>query len=135
MRIPDAARPAAGGDGHLAVIDQADGWEYDFWQVQQKPKGGGTLTVSYGGKTPYGTSNADGLGSNATAANFALSAGIIRPSELEAGKIDHALFMVVECTNGTAVWPAPARAPVEAAPASGSPTRMPRQWASASSSA
>jgi hypothetical protein len=108
VRIPDAARPAAGGDGHLAVIDQASGWEYDFWQVQQKPKGGGTLTVSYGGKTPYGTTNADGLGSNATAANFALSAGIIRPSELEAGKIDHALFMVVKCTNGTAVWPAPA---------------------------
>jgi hypothetical protein len=104
LRIPNAARPAGGGDGHMAVIDQASGWEYDFWQVQQKPAGGGTLTVSYGGKTRI---DSDGLGSNATAANFGLAAGVIRPSELEAGQIEHALFMVVECTNGTAVWPAP----------------------------
>src|SRR5205823_1344223 len=37
IRIPDAARPAGGGDGHMAVIDQADGWEYDFWQCSASP--------------------------------------------------------------------------------------------------
>jgi hypothetical protein len=106
VRIPGAARPASGGDGHLAVIDQAAGVEYDFWQVQSKPAGGGTLTVSWGGKTEIGTANADGLGSNATAAHFALLAGVIRPAELEAGRIEHALTMTVKCTNGTYVWPA-----------------------------
>ena len=30
-----------GSDGHMAVIDQASGWEYDFWQVSSKPDGGG----------------------------------------------------------------------------------------------
>ena len=40
--IPRAARPAGGGDGHMAVI-QPDRWEYDFWQVQDRPAGGGTL--------------------------------------------------------------------------------------------
>jgi len=103
VRIPAAAQPAAGEDGHLAVIDQGSGWEYDFWQVRQKPAGGGTLTVSWGGKTKL---DGAGTGSGATAGNFGLAAGIIRPQELAAGKIDHALFMVVECTNGTSVAPA-----------------------------
>ena len=106
VRIPDAARPASGGDSHMAVIDQAGGWEYDFWQVQNKPAGGGTITISWGGRTRIGTADADGLGSNATAAHFGLAAGPIRAAELEAGQIDHALFMVVRCTNGNFVWPA-----------------------------
>jgi hypothetical protein len=106
LRIPDAARPAGGGDGHLAVIDRASGWEYDFWQVQQKPAGGGTLTVSYGGKTRIEGRDAMGLGSQATAAGFGLAAGVIRPEEIVGGKIDHALFMVIKCTSGRVIWPA-----------------------------
>ncbi len=106
VRIPDAARPAGGGDAHMAVIDQASGWEYDFWQVESKPAGGGTISIAWGGRTAIGTADADGLGSNATAAHFGLAAGVIRASELEAGRINHALFMIVKCTNGDAVWPA-----------------------------
>jgi hypothetical protein len=106
IRIPDAAMPADGGDGHMAVIDQEAGWEYDFWRVQDKPSGGGTLTVSWGGRTRIGTTDADGLGSDATVSRFALLAGVIRPAELAAGQIDHALFMTVRCSNGTWVWPA-----------------------------
>jgi hypothetical protein len=106
LRIPAAAMPAGGGDGSMGVIDQAAGMEYDFWQVSSKPAGGGTLQVSHGGMTAIGSADADGLGSNADAAHFATSAGVIRPPELEAGLIDHALFMVVKCTNGTRVWPA-----------------------------
>jgi len=105
VRVPSDARPAAGDDGHLAVIDQATGWEYDFWQVQSISGTGGILTASYAGKTSTGP-NSTGLGSDATAAGFGLAAGIIRPQELAAGEIDHALFMVVKCTNGTSVWPA-----------------------------
>jgi hypothetical protein len=58
-----------------------------------------------GRPTTNGTANPDGLGSTATAAHFGTAAGIIRPSELEAGRIDHALFLVVKCTNATFVWP------------------------------
>jgi hypothetical protein len=106
VRIPSDARPAAGGDGSLGVIDQLTGWEYDFWQVRSKPRGGGRLVVSWGGRTRIGTSDSDGLGSNATAAHFGTAAGVMRPAELEAGKIDHALFLMVKCTNGEFVWPA-----------------------------
>jgi hypothetical protein len=103
VRIPDAARPAGGGDAHLAVVDQVSGWEYDFHRVQDKPAGGGTLTVSWGGRTSI---DGDGLGSDATAAHFGLLAGVIRAQEMGAGQIDHALFMMVGCTAHAYVYPA-----------------------------
>lgn len=106
IRIPDAARPAAGGDGHMAVITE-DGWEYDLWTVESKPRGGGELRFGWGGRTRI---DGDGLGSNATAAQFGLAAGVIRAPELAAGRIDHALFMGVRCTASpsAAVYPAAA---------------------------
>jgi len=106
VRIPDAARPAGGGDGHLAVVDQAHGREYDFWQVRSKPRGGGVLKASWGGWTRIERRGSDGLGSDATAAHFGLLAGIIRAPELAAGRIDHALFMRVECDSGRFSSPA-----------------------------
>jgi hypothetical protein len=102
IRIPDQAKPAGGGDGHLGVI-QPDGDEYDFWQVQSKPAGGGTITISWGGITRI---DGDGLGSNATAAHVGLAGGRVRAQELEAGHIDHALLMVTKCVNGSYVYPA-----------------------------
>jgi hypothetical protein len=103
VAIPDAARAAGGSDGHLSVIDQASGWEYDFWAVSSKPEGGGVLEIGWGGRTRI---DGDGLDSPATAAHFGLAAGVIRPAELLAGEINHALFMAVRCTNGTSVYPA-----------------------------
>jgi len=99
IRIPDAAQPAMGGDHHLTVVEP-DGWEYDFWNVTSKPRGGGTLTYSGGGRTRI---DGYGLDSGGTAANFGNLAGIIRGSELAAGVIKHALFLVVQCSaKGTA---------------------------------
>jgi hypothetical protein len=103
VRIPDAARPADGSDAHLAVVDRTTGWEYDFWRVQDKPSGGGTLTIGWGGQTRI---DGDGLGSDATAAHFGLLAGIIRAPEMARGRIDHALFMMVGCTSHQIVYPA-----------------------------
>jgi hypothetical protein len=104
--IPAQARPADGGDAHMAVITP-DGWEYDFWDVESKPENGGTLRFGWGGKTRI---DGSGLGSNATAAHFGLAAGVIRAPELEAGHIDHALFMAVRCTDSSAATVYPAAA-------------------------
>jgi hypothetical protein len=106
VRIPDLARPAAGDDAHLAVLDQRRGIEYDFYNVITKPAGGGRLVVGWAGRTRLDDKRSKGLGAGATAASFALSAGIIRPAELRAGEIDHALFMTVPCTSGTSTYPA-----------------------------
>ena len=106
VRIPNLARPAGGSDGHLAVIDQRNGWEYDFWQVGDRAAGERQLDVGWAGRTKIGSDDATGRGAGATAAGLALSAGVVRPAELRAGEIDHALFMTVGCTNGRAVYPA-----------------------------
>jgi hypothetical protein len=119
IRIPDAARPAAGGDGHMTVV-QPDGWEYDFWRVGTKPRGGGMMTFAGGGRTRV---DGSGLNSGATAANFGNLAGVIRGPELAAGLIPHALFVVVKCaargtsfgygtrTSGTSSYVYPASHP------------------------
>jgi hypothetical protein len=104
VRIPDAARAAAGADHHLTVVDQLGGFEYDLWDVRSKPRGGGTLVTGWGGRTAV--LSGDGRGSAATAANFGNLAGIIRAPELASGQIRHALFMVVKCDSGAYVYPA-----------------------------
>jgi hypothetical protein len=103
IRIPDAAQPAAGGDGHLTVVDQSSGWEYDLYKVRSKPRGGGTLELRWGGRTRL---DGDGLGSDATAARFGNLAGIIRAQEMRAGEINHALFMTLPCGSDGFVYPA-----------------------------
>lgn len=96
--VPEAARPAGGGDGHLAIVTP-DGWEYDLWRAQAPPPGGGTLSFAWGGRTRI---DGNGLGSAATAADFGNLAGMIRTPELVAGHINHALFIVLKCAaSGT----------------------------------
>ena len=106
VRIPERARPAGGSDAHLAVVDQRSGWEYDLWEVESKPSGGGELVTGYGGRTRI---DGDGLASDATAAHFGLLAGMIRAPELRRGRIDHALFLVADCDSGEIVYPARGR--------------------------
>ena len=104
VRIPRAAKPAGGSDSHLAIVDQGDGWEYDLFEVpKEKPAPGGTLRIGWGGRTRV---DGNGLGSDATAAQFGLLAGIIRAQELEGEQINHALFLVLRCDNGEIVFPA-----------------------------
>ncbi len=91
--IPQDARAAGSEDGHMTVVTP-DGWEYDFWQAQALPAGGGTLTFAWGGRTRI---DGDGTGSGGTASGFGNLAGMIRAPELAAGRINHALFMVVKC--------------------------------------
>jgi hypothetical protein len=103
VRIPDAAHVPGGSDGHLSVVDQASGWEYDFWRVQSKPPGGGELVAGWGGQTRI---DGDGLGSYAVAARFGTLAGTLRADELLAGQINHALAISVHCDSGSFVYPA-----------------------------
>jgi hypothetical protein len=102
--IPAGAQHAFGSDAHLSVI-QPDGTEEDFWQVQNPNPltSGGTLTASAGGSTYLG---GDGCCTNSTAANQGLAAGLIRGQELQAGAINHALIVTIQCDSGGYVYPA-----------------------------
>jgi hypothetical protein len=95
IRVPAGARPAGGSDGHMTIV-MPDGWEYDLWRARVPPPGGGRLSFALGGRVRI---TGNGLGSPATAAEFAGLAGVIRPEELAAGRIDHALFIVLKCTG------------------------------------
>lgn len=111
IHIPAQAKPpktpsSAGGDPNVDVI-QPDGTEYSLYELQTVPlpAAGGPITVSSGGKGNAFTGT--GLNYNpADAGHIGYAAGMIRADELKAGRIDHAINIVVRCTNGSYVYPA-----------------------------
>ena len=102
IHIPAGAQPEQASDGHLTVIEQAAGAEYDFehasWTSPTE------LTVASGSEIPISADAGTGLGGIADAGDFGLLGGVIRASELKAGVINHALAISVPCTQGY-VWP------------------------------
>lgn len=107
IRIPQGAQPENQWDGHMTVIDQAHGIEWDFWRAST-PKGG-QMTVSAARGIPIGAESGTGLGGAAEAADLGLLGGLIRAPELGAGRIEHALAATAECVQSHDVWPSPAR--------------------------
>jgi hypothetical protein len=109
LHIPAKARPAGGSDHHLAVI-QPDGTEDDFWGLQSLDRdwrNGDTLV--YAGGRPCGNfyTGPGVTRGAATAGGACLAGGLIRAAELEAGVINHALFLTTACTD-PAKWVFPA---------------------------
>jgi hypothetical protein len=106
INVPRGAASQSGSDAHLTVIETATGAEYDFWDTSIQ---GSTIVAGDGSVVNVNTGT--GLGANGDAANFSLSAGLLRPSELASGEIDHALVVTVPCTSGNGAnvgfsWPA-----------------------------
>lgn len=94
INVPSGARPNPDWDAHMTIIETATGAEYDFWHTSIS---GSRLTAGSGAVT--NAISGDGIRDHGDAANFALSAGLLRPSELLSGRIDHALTIEVPCTN------------------------------------
>lgn len=93
--IPRGTQPDPMGDGHLAVWDPATHVEYDFWQPRYDSatdtwtaSAGAAASTDTDGLAPAGTAGAD-------AANIPLLAGLVRPEEIAAGHIDHALMFAM----------------------------------------
>jgi hypothetical protein len=105
VRIPAAARPSANGDGHMTVVDQEHGVEWDFWAASRPENG--EMKIGNGGKLPIGANSGTGLEGRAEAALLGLLGGLIRAPELSAGKIEHALAMTTPCEQLNDVWPSP----------------------------
>jgi hypothetical protein len=101
--IPAGARPSAGSDGQMIIIDAATGTEWDVWQASFDGSGwsvsnGSVYNVYWDGMpTRYGSRGA----------GVPYYAGLIRPWEIAAGRIDHALaFAYPAPASGRCVWPA-----------------------------
>jgi hypothetical protein len=87
VRIPTRARPHAGSDGAMVVVDKGDRLVCDFWQARWVA---GTLVASW---ATCANLDGDGRGPSggATGAGVNLLAGVVRTDEIRAGRIDHAL--------------------------------------------
>ncbi len=106
VRIPAAAQPQSASDGHMTIVEQSSGLEYDFWQASRPSNG--TMITSAASRIPIGANSGSGLGGDAEAARLGLLGGLIRAPELAAGRIEHALAMTAPCVQVHDVWPAPA---------------------------
>jgi hypothetical protein len=103
--IPAGALPDPEGDGHLTVIDLSTGYEYDFWQAEQRDDG--TWRASWGNRIPLGGDGVYPHGMGARGSGFASLAGMIWPEEFERGRIDHALLLSIpSAARGGPIWPA-----------------------------
>lgn len=104
--IPSYAIPENTSDGHIIVIDESvvPAVEIDAWDASKLSGTGGIATAQVWGS---GSINGNGLSLNATAAGYALSAGILKASDLTSGlPINHALFVIAPCTsNSDPVYP------------------------------
>jgi hypothetical protein len=104
INVPAGAVPFANADAHMTVIETATGKEYDFWDTSVS---GSTIDAGTGAELSM---SGDGRGSQGDNGQFALAAGLVRPSELAAGQINHALVVTVPCVNAKGpkgvAWPA-----------------------------
>lgn len=106
LRIPANAQPQDASDGHMTVVEQASGWEYDFWQAGRVRHG--AMTTSAASRVRIGANAGTGLEGDAEAADLGLLGGLVRAPELAAGRIEHALAMSAPCVQLHDVWPSPA---------------------------
>jgi hypothetical protein len=88
--IPENAVPADDSDGRLVIHQKSTDTMWEFWRIRRESDG---WHATYGGRID-GVSSSDGvvpapLGS--TASGLPLLGGLIRPDEIRAGHIDHAL--------------------------------------------
>ncbi|HMJ34657.1 MAG TPA: hypothetical protein VK501_12125 [Baekduia sp.] len=101
VRIPDGAAPTTGSDHHLVVLDGDR--ELDMWVAEQQGDGS-WLAGARATSSASGSGIAGALAGNA--AGFALAAGVVRPEEIKAGRVDHALVFTSPYVRNTFVAPA-----------------------------
>lgn len=101
FRIPDSAQPTTGSDHHLVVFD--GGQELDMWVANHLSDGNWQA-----GARAIASTTGDGIAGpiSGNAAGFDLAAGVIRPEEIAAGHIDHALVFTSPYIRNTFVAPA-----------------------------
>jgi hypothetical protein len=88
--IPNGAVPAAGSDGHMAIVDRSTGCEYDLYGATNAS---GSWQAAWANAMPYAVDDGwyDG-GLSARGSGAALLGGLMLPDELHS-RINHALIL------------------------------------------
>lgn len=107
--IPAGAHPATGTDGTLVIWQPSSDTLWEFWRANLQTDG---WHASWGGVMPNVSQNPGYFTSpdqiwGATATSLASTGGLISPTELQAGVINHALAMAIPATRAKQwAWPA-----------------------------
>jgi hypothetical protein len=112
--IPDNAKPAAGTDHHLVILQPSTDRMWEFWVAR---KTGGRWSAKWGGAMRSVSRNPGFFDARAwpgaqpnwgaTATSLPLLGGLMRASELEDGHINHALAIALPNPRAKAFsWPA-----------------------------
>jgi hypothetical protein len=101
--LPPGVRPSAGDDGQAIIVDRVSGDEYDLYRYDPSTRTAQNASRYVGGVYRDGTpSSYVNRG-----AGVPYLAGLIRPWEISAGRIDHALAFGYAMTRATrCVFPA-----------------------------
>ena len=94
----------SGGDMHTVVVDKDTCTLYETWYTQQTASGwtagsGAIWSLRSNAQRPDGWTSAD-------AAGLPILPGLLRPDEVAAGVVDHAIRFTVAKTDRSYVWPA-----------------------------
>ncbi len=94
--IPDGARPHSGSDGAMVVVDEQQGKVYEFWRMERD---GDTWSTAFGAVNEF---DGSGWGGASTGSGASRLAGVVRISDIERGRISHALALQSDnvCAGG-----------------------------------
>ena len=112
--IPPNAKPARGTDAHLTIWQPSTDSMWEFWKAHELADGwhagwGGAMRNVADNPGYYGPNAWPGAAANwgATASSLPLIGGVMRLSELRAGRVDHALAMNIPfARRDVYAWPA-----------------------------
>lgn len=102
--IPAGAAPALGGDSQIVVHDATTGDEWGFWEASQQSDGSWRATNGYHYNTSWSGVPPAGFGSRGAGVPYL--AGLIRPCEIAAGVIEHAVAFAYPSPSSSFVYPA-----------------------------
>lgn len=87
MPVPDGASPSSGSDGAMVVIDPGTGTVGEYWQAA---RAGDAWSASWGAVNPL---DGSGWGGSSTGSGASRLAGVVRLSEMQSRRIEHALVL------------------------------------------
>ncbi|MGH9018664.1 MAG: hypothetical protein ACRDY1_13025 [Acidimicrobiales bacterium] len=94
------------GDRHVLVVDAGTCTDYELYDAHPH-HGAKSWTAGSGAVFPLESDALRPAGwTSADAAGLPILPGLVRPDEVEAGVIDHAIGVTVPATDDTYVWPA-----------------------------
>lgn len=102
--IPDGAAPAKGRDAHIILWDPETGDEWGFWQAKPQPDGTWVVRNGYHYNTNW--KGVPPVGFLSRGAGLPYLAGLIRPWELELGRVQHAIAFAVNHPSRYHIYPA-----------------------------